>query len=45
MPRLCGLRRIVQRLCCVVVRALAGSIPHGGDELVPPILAAYYVLY
>jgi len=23
----------------------AGSIPHVGDELVPPILAACYVLY
>jgi len=27
------------------MRARAGSILHGGDELAPPILAAYYVLY
>jgi len=36
---------MVQQLCCVVVQARAGSIPHGGDELAPPKLAAYYVLY
>jgi len=28
----------VQRLRCVVVRARAGSIPHGGYEFAPPIL-------
>jgi len=31
MPRLRGLRRKVQRLCCCVM-VRAGSIPHGGDE-------------
>jgi len=45
MPRLLGLRLKVQRFRCVVVRARASSIPHGGDDLAPPILAADYVLY
>jgi len=31
-PRLHGLRHMVQGLCCVGVRARAGSIPHRGDE-------------
>jgi len=44
-PRLRGLRHMVQRLRCVAVRAPAVSIPHGGDELAPPILAAYNVVY
>jgi len=47
-PRLYGLsqlRRKLQGLRCVVVRMCAGSIPHGADELAPPILAAYFVLY
>jgi len=34
---------MVQRLRCVVVRVR--SIPPGGDELAPPILAAYCILY
>jgi len=28
-----------------LVQVRMGSIPHGGDELAPPILAALYVLY
>jgi len=45
MPRFRGLRRKVQRLRCVLGRVRAGSIPHGGNELAPQILAADYVLY
>jgi len=45
VPRLCGLRCMVQQLCCVLVRACKGSLPHRGDELAQPILAAYYVLH
>jgi len=43
VPTLRGLRRMVQRLRCGVVRPRAGSILHEGNELAPPILAAYYV--
>jgi len=45
LPRIRGLRRMVQRLHCVVVHVRVRLITHGGDELAPPILAAYYVLY
>jgi len=45
MPRLRCLRRMVQRLRCVMLRVRGGSIPHGGDELASPIWAVYYVLY
>jgi len=31
---------MVQQVRCVIMRALVSSIPHGADELTPPILAA-----